>query len=437
MQVSVESPSKTKRQMTVIVPAETVDQVYKTRLQKLSKTVKMDGFRPGKVPVEKIQRQYGDSLHEETLQEVIQSSLYNALAQEKLHPVSQPQINPKNALLGQPLEYVAVFDIAPQIDQVVFNADQIEKRVAVIDEADIDRVIEHLRQQHATWKPITTPAELNDKAVIDFAGSLDKIAFEGGTAKDYPIVLGSKTMIPGFEEQIVGLKAGTETEINVTFPENYFSKNVAGKVVQFAITVKKVLRPEYPTLDESLIKKLGGRSGKLDDLRNEIRKNLERELQRVIQAELKEKVLEILIKQNPITDIPQAMLDREAARIHDYMHPQHHGHAHEHTAQEQAVFATAAQRNLTVGLLLGHLIKQHQIVATREKISEHVATLASVYEDTEAATKWLLQDKQSRAEIEMHVLENQLIAKLLESVKIKEVSVSYNELMNKGMKQDG
>lgn len=427
MQVSVEAPSAIERRLTIVVPIEQVDKAFEESIAQFAKNAKIKGFRPGKVPLPIVKQQYGDAARQEALSKVIQSSLYAAINQEKLSPVDVPRVEPKTIAPGQPLEYVAMFEVLPEVDTVKFDVKNLEKQIATITEADIKQVVDRLREQSTKWNKVERPAQEKDQVIIDFRGSIDGKAFQGGEAHDYPIVIGSKTMIPGFEEGLLGTKKGEEKIIKVTFPENYHAKEFAGKTAEFAIQVHQVSEPEIAAMDEAFIKRLGVKSGKADDLHAEIKKNLERELDRVIKTKLKAQVFNKLVEQNPL-EVPKSLIEREAKRIHDEVHP-HHGHEHKHTADEMAVFEEAAKRNVALGLLVGALAKQNAITPDAKRVQAHLANIASVYEKPSEITQWYSQDKRRLAELEMYILEEQVLEKLLEKVAVTEKMLSYNELI--------
>ncbi len=428
MQVSVESPTKLQRRLTVTVPVEQMDAAFNKRLTQLAKTAKVKGFRPGNVPMTHIKQLYGDAARQEALSEVIQSSLYAAITQEKLNLVGVPTVEPKNITPGQSIEYIATFEVLPEIEGVKFAAKDIEKQVATISDTDVDKVIDRLIEQYITWKEVSRPAQEKDQVVIDFRGSIDGKVFPGGEAHDYPIIIGSKTMIPGFEDGVIGMKAGDEKTINVTFPSDYFAKEFAGKVAEFVIQARKVSEPQLPTIDEELIKKFGIKSGKMDELRAEIKKNLDREVERVIKAKLKAKIFDLLIDQNQF-DVPKALIEQEAKRIHDEMHPHHAGQDHGHSEQEMSGFNDAAKRNVALGLIMGAFIKQHDVKPDKERVQDHIATLSASYENPAEVVKWYSSDKRRMAEVEMLILEDQVTDKLLEGVSIKEKTMGYAELI--------
>ncbi|MBV8803049.1 MAG: trigger factor [Gammaproteobacteria bacterium] len=428
MQVSVEATSKLERRITIIVPSETLERAFDNRINTLSKTVKLNGFRAGKVPLKHVKERYGNNARQEALSEVIQSSLTAAISQEKLNPVEVPKVTPTSILPGKPLEFVATFEVMPEVEEVNFHMTSIEKQTAVITDSDIDTVLSHLRTQNTTWHKVERPAQDKDQVILDFRGSIDGKAFEGGEAHDYPIIIGSKSMIPGFEEGLVGIKAGEEKIIPVTFPENYFAKDFAGKAAEFTITAITISEPVIPELNDAFVKKLGVKSGNLADLCSEIRKNLERELDRVVKAKLKKQIFDHLIENNSI-DIPKSLIEREAKRIHDQLHPHHAGQEHSHTDSEMAQFNEAAKRNILLGLFVAHIIKTKNIVLDKARLEAHIMQLSSVYQNPAEIAKWYKSNKQARAEAEMQVLEDQVTEKLLENLQITEKLLTYNELI--------
>lgn len=428
MQVSVEAPSKLERRLTVTVPVEKFNEAYDKRIAGLAKNAKIAGFRPGKAPLNVVKQRYGDSARQEALSDVIQSSLYDAINQEKLNPVGVPTVEPKMIMPDQPLEFIATFEVLPEVEGFRFEMNALEKQVATITDEDTQKVIDHLRAQHTTWAKVDRAAQDKDQVVIDFRGSINGVVFAGGEAHDYPIVLGSKSMIPGFEEGILGMKPGDEKTIQVTFPEGYFSAEMAGKAAEFAIKVISVSQPELPEMNEAFVKKLGIKSGDIADLQAEICKNLERELERVISTKLKGQIFDKMLEQNAL-EIPKALIEREASRIHDEVHP-HHGHQHDHSAEEMAAFNDAAKRNVALGLLVAEVVKQHNISADKNRVQAFLTKLSSAYENPAEVMDWYAKNKRAYSEIEMQVLEEQVIEALLKDVKVTEKMLSYNELIS-------
>jgi len=427
MQVSVESPSHIERRLTVVVPFEQVEEAFDKRIVKIAKTAKFKGFRPGKVPLEQVKQMYGQTARQEALSEIIQSTLYSALDQEKLNPVGAPMVEPRTVVPGQPLEYIATIEVLPAISNVNFELTQVEKEITTVEDKDVDNVIEKLREQNAKWNVVNREANNKDQIIIDFVGTIDGQPFAGGEAKNYAITLGSKMMLPGFEEGLLGAKADENRTISLTFPENYFAKDVAGKVAEFAIQVKKVFEAELPPLDENFVKRLGVKSGQYDDLKREINKNLQREANRLMKAKLKKKIFDHLVEKNPI-EVPKALIERETNRLHDQLHP-HHGKEHAHSDEEMATFQTMAKQNVILGLLMAELMKQHAISPDANRMQEVIQEMASAYENPEEVVSMIQKDKKNRAEIEMQVLEEQVMAKMLESVLVTEKIIPYQDFV--------
>ncbi len=428
MQVSVEATTKLERRITVIVPVAQLDEAFDKRMAKLAKTAKVKGFRTGNVPLSHIKQLYGDALRQEALSDVIQSSLYAAIEQEKLNPIAAPTVEPKNITPGQPLEYVAIFEVMPEIEGVNFEVKNLEKEIATIADSDIEKVIERLCEQHTTWTAVDRAAKEKDQVVIDFRGAMDGKVFAGGEAHDYPIILGSNSMIPGFEDGIIGIKKNEEKIIQVTFPKDYHAKELAGKTADFTINAKKVSEPHAPAMDETLVKKFGIKSGSIDELRGEIRKNLDREVERLINSKLKAKIFDLLIEQNPI-EVPDALIEQEAKRVHDEVHPNHGNKEHHHTQDEDTKIKEAAKRNVVLGVLIGELVKKKEIKPDADRVKKHLAKVAAAYEDPTEVIKWYAGDKRRLAEIEMYVLEEQVIETLLADIAVTEKVLNYSELM--------
>lgn len=430
MQVSIESISKTERRVTITIPSEKYDEAFEKRIGKLAKTAKVPGFRPGKVPLSYVKTRYGEHARQEALSEIIQSSFYDAITQEKINPIGTPRVEPKEIVPGQPLEFIATFEVLPEIETIRFDAGSIEKVTAQIGEDDVNKVLERLSEQHIVWKKVDRAAQLKDQVVMDYEVTHDGKAIAQGKASNYPLVLGSKMMIAGFEEGLIGAKAGDKKVLHLTFPETYFAKDIAGKVCDFTIQVKQVSEPELPAMDENFIKKLGVKSGKKDDLLAEVRKNLERQLDYLTKAKLKTIVFDKLLEQNSV-EVPKALIEKEAKRIHDELHPHHkNDEAHSHSEAEMASFNEKAKQNVALRLIFDAYVKQQNLVADKARVKTFIDNIAAAYENSAKMVNWYTGDKRRLAQAEMQVLEDQVVEKLLEGVSLKEKMLSYNEFVN-------
>ena len=287
MQVSVETTQGLERRLTITVPADTVDSAVKSRLQQLAKTQRINGFRPGKVPVNVIKKRFGQAVRQEVAGDVMQQNFYQAVIQEKIQPAGMPKFELTKDEDGQDLEFTASFEVYPEVEVKGVSDIEIEKPVVEITDEDLDNMMETLQKQHATWKEVKRKAKKDDKVIIDFVGSIDGEEFEGGKAEDFALELGKDRMIPGFEKPLVGAKAGEEVTIEVTFPEDYHAENLKGKDAVFQTTVKKVEGLNLPKVDEEFAKLFGVEEGGVDALKAEVRKNMQRELNQTLKAQVK------------------------------------------------------------------------------------------------------------------------------------------------------
>jgi len=431
MRVSVEAVNKIERRLTVTVEPEKVENAYTKQINEIAQKVEIKGFRRGKAPLSQVTKRYGNEARSDALNEVIRSSLYEALQQEKIQPVSQPRIEPKMMAPNQPLEFVAVVEIYPEIEDVQFSLDKLVKPVTPITDEDINRVIEQLREQHAKYKLVDRPAQLTDQVFLDFYPLAEGKPDLQHQQKNFPLILGKKTMIPGFEDGIVGMKAGDEKTLNLTFPENFFVKERAGQNIEFSVKVLQVLEAEMPVVDEAYIKLLGIANGKMEDLVAEIRKNLERERDRVIKVRVRDQVFKKLLEQNP-TEIPQSLVQQEARHIHDEMHPYHKGQEdHHHSKEEDEIFFNMANERVTLGILIAAYVKKHQVKVDSARVQTRMKELSEIYENAEEMLRQLESNRQQRAMIESQILEEVVVEKLLEGIPVEEKAVSYQELIAK------
>ncbi|MDX1902392.1 MAG: trigger factor [Gammaproteobacteria bacterium] len=428
MQVSVETLGALERRVTVTLPAELLGQAYDKHIAGFAQKAKIDGFRPGKAPLDRVKQLYGNAAREEAISEVIQTSLQNAIVQEKIIPAGPPSVEPRSVMFGQPFEYVATFEVYPDLDNVAFDSTRLEKETASITDEDIDYALEQIRKQQASWETVEgRTAQDGDRATIDFLGTLDGTAFPGGEAKNFPMVIGSKRMIPGFEEGVIGMEIGSEKKIPVTFPEEYHAKELAGKQAEFTIKLHSISAPKLPEIDAEFIKLLGVKSGDVADLRKEILTNLQRELDRVIQGKLKNQVFKRILEQNPI-EVPKSLIEREANRLHDEMHQHDPNHSHNHHDSEMEGFREAAKKNVALALLVSALIKKHEIVVTEDKVNQRLEVIASSYEDSTSVVRWYQSNPRALEEIRAQLVEDLLVEKLLAGIEVVDKILTYREI---------
>lgn len=424
MSVSVEKVSKNECKLTFVVPADQVEAAYTKQINQLASKASIKGFRPGKVPMNVIQQRFGDEARKEAMSEVIQNALYEAIAKNNLRPVSTPRVEPKAMLAGQPLEFTASFEVLPELAAIQFNLAAIEKPVVEVKEEDLARVMEQLRKQYTKWQLVDRAAGLEDRVVIDYYAIFEGKSDADNKIQNFPLELGGKVMLPGFEDGLVGAKAGDECKLNLAFPKD-LKDDKAGKPIEFVVNVKQVFEADMPALDDQFAKQLGIKSGSMEDLKQQIKQSLEQERDRLVKEKLKEQIFGKLLEQNPI-DVPKSLVAREAKNIHDEMYPQHHDH-HQHSDEETAAFNEVAKKRVALGLLIAEYAKQAKLTADKAKIEKRILEIASAYENPQEVIEWL-SSSERRSGIEAQVAEDMVLDKLMEGLPVTEKTMSYAEL---------
>jgi trigger factor len=434
MQVSVDTPKGLKRRLTITVPAESVDSAVKSRLQQLAKTQRINGFRPGKVPVTVIQKRYGQAVRQEIAGEVMQRNFYEAIIQEKITPAGMPAFEMKTDVDGQDLEFVAAFEVYPEV--VVKNAEKIkvEKPVVEISDKDLSDMMDTLRKQHASWKEVKRKAKKDDRVTVDFVGTIDGEEFEGGKSEDFSLEMGKDRMIPGFEKPIVGNKTGDEVIADVTFPEDYHADKLKGKAAQFTINIKKVEQLDLPKVDEGFAKLFGIEDGNIESLNTEVRSNMQRELDQTLKATVKEQVIVGLLENNPI-DLPKALVEQEINALREQAKQrfsQQQGANMDNMPELPAdLFEENARKRASIGLLLNEVIKTNELKVDQAKVDGLIATAASAYEDPSEVIEYYKANDELMQQMNNVALEEQAVELLLENAKVTEVKTAFDEIMNK------
>ena len=426
MQVSVEKVSQIERRLTITIPANKVEEAYAKQIDQLAKKANIKGFRPGKAPISYIQQRFGDDARKEALGEIIQRALYEAITEQKLNPVSTPRIEPKMTLPDQPLEFVASFEVLPEIDNVNFTMDKIEKLIVDVKPEDIEHVIQQLVKQHTKWNVVDREARDHDRVVIDYYAIYEGKADIEHKIENFPLELGSNSMLPGFEAGLIGAKAGEQRTLKLHFPADFHVAERAGKPIDFVVDVKQVFVAEAPPVDEKFVNSLGIKSGKEEDLRQQINQSLTLERDRLVKENLKEQVFRQILEQNAI-DVPQALIARESKHIHDEVYQnQHHDH-HSHSDEEMANFNDIAKKRVALGLLIAEYAKKANLKVDSDRVKQRIEEIAAVYENPKEVVEWLSSDER-RSGIEAQVMEDQVLDKLIEGIPATEKNISYAEL---------
>jgi len=428
MQVSVEATEGLERKLKIQVPAERIDSAVNERLQSLSKTVRLQGFRPGKVPFRVVRTRFGAQVRQEVLGEVIQSSFQEAVVQEQLRPAGMPQIEPFNMDADKELAYTAVFEVYPDFELASVDDLEIERPVAEVAESDIDEMIDSLRKQRSEWEAVERAAEEGDQLTIDFVGSIEGEEFPGGKADNMPLVLGSGSMIPGFEEQLTGASAGDEHAVKVSFPEDYRAEHLAGKEAEFSVKVHAVKAPQLPEVDEEFAKSFGVEEGGVETLRADIRNNMNRELKQAVEARVKQQVMDGLVARNPI-DLPKALVDEEVGRLRQNVAGQMpEGASTEHLADE--LFTADAERRVRLGLVVAEVIKDAELKADADKVREYVENLAASYQEPQQVVDYYYDNRELLQNVEGLVLEQAVTDWVVARAKVSDVQTAFKDVMN-------
>lgn len=437
MPSAVEKLEGLQCRLKITIPAEEIETSYQQRLKEVTKNADLKGFRKGKVPPNVVEQKFGKSIRQEIAGDLMQSHFEKALEEHNLQIAGSPEVKSEDYKKGEPLEYEATFEVYPEIELKDLEGESIEKHFAEVTDADIDAMLEKLRKQHSEWEDVDRAAKEGDRVIIDFEGFIDDKPFEGGKANDFQLELGSKQMIPGFEEGVIGAKPNDILTLQVTFPEDYPVQDLAGKPAEFKVTVKKVQEGKLPPIDDELAKKIGIEGG-LDKLREEVRKNMQTELDRFINAKLKSDVLDRLLSRNTVL-LPNALIESEIQ------------HLQQMTRQQMAVqqgtreipevdlprepFVEEAHKRVSLGLLLAEAIKNFEVKLDQDKVREKVNEIAASYQKPEEVISWYYKNKKLLSEIEAAVLEEQVVDKLLEKVNLEEKQSSYDEIMELARKQ--
>jgi trigger factor len=430
MQVSVEKTSELSRKMTVSVPEAVVQEKMAERLKSLARSVKIDGFRPGKVPQHVVKKMYGDRIRGEIASELIKATYYDALQDQDLKPAGHPYIEPVDETEG--FKYTAVFEVYPEITLEGIDQLEVVRPVATVSDSDVENMIEKLRVQQQSWHIVDRPAQEHDRVTISFSGTSEGENFTDGRVEDFQVVCGSKKMIPGFEDNLVGLETGSNKTFTLTFPEDYDNKVLAGKVAQFAVDVIKVEEPLLPEIDEDFVKAYGIEDGSVESFREDVRNNMDRELEQALRSKLKSSVMDALYEKIQLT-VPNTLVDME---VDSLMKP------YIETAKRQKmkledlklprdVFEEQAKRRVALGLILGEIIQKNAIKLDSNKVRSTIEDLARSYERPDDVINWYYSDESRLTDVQQMVLEDQVIEWLVARAKVSDETVNFNDVMDR------
>ena len=428
MHVTVEETGTLERQMKVKLPAENIAKKVEQRLKEVGKTAKIKGFRPGKVPPNVLRQHYGAQVRQEVLSELMGESYRDAVKQENLNPVAQPQIQPEVAGSDEYFEYTATFEVLPDVKLKGLEKIEVTVPNVQIKDADCDDMLTNLRRQKATWEEVQRKSAEGDRVVVDFEGKLKGESFQGGSGKEVPVVLGDGQMLPEFEKALYGVVAGAEKSIKFRFPKEYHSEELSGQKVDFDIVVHRVEEQELPPLDNSLAEIYGVEEGGLEKLTNDVKENMEREAEQRGRGDIRNQAMEGLLDANPV-EVPKALIDQEAhAMQHEAMRQL--GIEDHAQAPEIKNFTENAEKRVQLSLLIGKLVDENNIEVDSDRVRERVEQLCAGYENADEMVRSYLADPQVMAQLEPMVIEEQVVDWIIQNGKERTKRVGFKEYMN-------
>lgn len=431
MEATTAQANELERRIDLSIAIADVEKEMEPRLKRMGRNMKVPGFRPGKVPFAMVKQQYGDQARHEVLSEQLDRAFGTAVTEQKLLVAGYPRLEPKATESTTHIEFTAVFEVYPEFVPGDLSAAEIERPTLEVGAAEIEKTLDILRKQRVRYDNAERGAEKEDRVVIDFTGKKDGVAFAGGSATDYPFVLGQGMMLPDFETAVEGCKAGESKTFDLTFPEDYHAKDLAGQTVQFEITVKQVQAPRLPEIDADFAKQMGVADGDVEKMRAEVEANLKREVKRRIEARLKDQVMEALLKANPIA-IPNALVDMEIQRLMQAARQdmEQRGMKAKDMPLQPEWFAENAKRRVTLGLILAEVVKTENLQAKPEQVRAMVEDMAASYEQPEEVIRWYYAQPQRLSDVEGVAIENNVVEWVLGKAKVTDKAVAFDELMS-------
>jgi len=433
MQVTVETTQGLERRLKAVVPADKVNSAVQSRLKSMAPRVKMDGFRPGKVPMRVVEQRYGAQARYEAINELVSDTFYQAVADQKLRLAGAPQINPGDLENGTDIQFEATFEVYPEIEVKTADGIEIERPVATVADSDVDNMINKLREQRKTWSEVKRASKDGDQVTVDFKATIDGEGFEGGEGKGMSVVIGAGRMIAGFEEKLTGVKVGDKVEADLPFPADYHKQDIAGKTAHFVMDVTKVEEPVLPEANDEFAAGFGIPEGGIETLRKDVRENMQRELDYALKTKVKNLVMDALLEKNSF-DIPKVMVNAEAQRMAEQMRQQMQQRfgAQSPTGMEfkPDMFVPQSERRVALGLLLSEIIQKNSLKADSDAVLKEIRNIASAYEDPSEVEKWYRSNRDRMSEIESMVLEDQVVEWALANAKVTEKPATFDEIVN-------
>lgn len=430
MELAQETQSALERRIDMAVPVSEIEKEVESRLKRMARTVKMPGFRPGKVPFKLVAQQYGAQARSEAIGAAVEKAFSEKLREQNLRIAGYPTIEPKEGAGSEALEFSATFEIYPEIVVGDLTQREIERPVLVVGDSEVDKTIEVLRKQRTSFVEVQRPAGDGDRVLVDFTGRKDGEVFEGGQAQDFPFTIGAGAMLKDFEAAVLGLGVGESKVFDMTFPDDYHAKDLAGQGVQFEVSLKRVEEPRLPEVNEEFARTLGIGEGDLAKMRQEVQANLEREVKRRLQARVKEGVMNALLEVTPV-EVPKALVAKESEQLAENAKQdlETRGMKTKDIPVDPAWFVEQAERRVKLGLILAELVKARELYSKPEQVRALVEEFAQSYEDPSEVIGWYYSQPQRLAQAESLVIENNVVEWVLANAQTKDKEVSFDELM--------
>lgn len=431
MQVSIETTSGLERKMTIGVPAERIDSEVTERLEKASKNVKLDGFRKGKVPLSVIKQRYGRGIRDEVIGDVVRTCFVEAVTQEKITPAGQPALEPTKDEPGEDFEFVATFEVLPEVKLEDFAKVKVAKPVAEVKDEDVQDMLEALRKQQAEWETVERAVVEGDEVVIDYVGVRDGEEFEGGSAEDFPLEVGSGKAVPGFEESIVGMSPGDEKVVPVKFPQDYHAEEMRGADVEFTIKLKEVKEAVLPELNDEFFKAYGLEQGGEEVFRSIVRQNMERDLKNALESKTKSRVMEQLFDLHKDIEAPLTQVANEMQSLKNQMAQKlgnnEGANQFDPSMLPDDMFMDQAKRRAVVGLIVNEIVQSNEMDVDGAQVRERIEGIASSYEKSEEVVNYYYNSPELLKGIEANVLQEQVVQLVLASADVTEEEVNYSQ----------
>jgi trigger factor len=431
MQTNLETLSQLERRLTMAVPMADIDKQVDERLKQLARTVRMAGFRPGKVPLKIVARQYGTQVRSEVISDAVEKAFSAAVRDQNLRVAGYPRIERKEGSGADRLEFSATFEVYPEVQLGDLSGVTVERPTLTVTDAEVEKTIAVLRKQRTRYEPADRPAAKGDRVVVDFTGTIDGVEFEGGKSTDFTFVLGEGRMLPEFETGVTGMRAGESTSLLVNFPTDYQGKDVAGKTASFAVSVKKVEAPRLPELDADFARALGVADGDLGKMRAEVKANVEREVKKRLGGDLKNRVMQALLNASRL-ELPKGLVDMEVQRLVSGARAdlQARGLKMESMPIDPQVFEAQARRRVALGLIVAEIVKTHDLAAKPQQVRALVDEHAASYEHPSEVVKWYYSQPERLAEFEGLAVEENVVDWVLRNAKAVDTPVAFDQLMS-------